>query len=75
MTGHGVNLIFWQTRGDAEHAARHVNDIPEARAWFRHISQSRGLRHLEVIPEEPFAPADHPARPAHAPACPGDAGH
>jgi hypothetical protein len=44
-----VDVILWRSREDAEHAARHVNDVPEAKAWFGHIAESQGLEHLEVV--------------------------
>ncbi len=36
----------------AEEAARRVDELPEARTWFRHIAESHGLRHVEVVHEE-----------------------
>jgi hypothetical protein len=32
------------------------DEIPEARTWFRHIAESHGLRHVEVVHEEPLQP-------------------
>jgi hypothetical protein len=29
-------------------AAKHVTEVPEAAAWFTHISESRGIEHLTV---------------------------
>jgi hypothetical protein len=52
--GSWVDVILWRSREDAEHAARHVNDVPEAKAWFRHIAESHGLQHLDVAHEELF---------------------
>jgi hypothetical protein len=37
-------VILWQSRPEAEHAA----EVPEAAAWFTHISESRGIEHLTV---------------------------
>jgi hypothetical protein len=39
----------------AEDAARNIGGVPEAKAWFRHIAESRGLRHVEVADERLFA--------------------
>jgi hypothetical protein len=49
--GSWVDVILWRSREEAEHAAKHVNDVPAAKAWFRHIAESRGLEHLEVAHE------------------------
>jgi hypothetical protein len=29
--------------------------VAEARSWFRHIAESYGLRHVEVVHEQLFA--------------------
>jgi hypothetical protein len=50
-----LDVILWQSREAAEEAARRINEVPEARSWFRHIAASRGLRHVEVVHEELFA--------------------
>jgi hypothetical protein len=47
--GSWLDVILWQNREDAEHAARHVTEVPEAASWFTHISESRGIEHLSVI--------------------------
>ena len=52
--GSWVDVILWQSREEAEHAAAHVNGVPAAKAWFRHIAESHGLQHLEVTHEELF---------------------
>ena len=52
--GSWVDVILWHSREDAEHAANHVNDVPAAKAWFRHIEESHGLQHVEVAHEELF---------------------
>jgi hypothetical protein len=49
--GSWVDVILWRSREEAEQAAKHVNDVPAAKAWFRHIAESRGLEHLEVAHE------------------------
>jgi heme-degrading monooxygenase HmoA len=46
-----VDVILWESREAAEHAAKHVNDVPAAKAWFRHIHESHGLKHLDVVHE------------------------
>ena len=46
--GSWLDVILWRSREQAEHAAAHVTDVPEAAAWFAHIDQSRGLEHVEV---------------------------
>ena len=53
--GSWLDVILWRSREAAEDAARRVNDLPEARSWFRHIAESRGLRHVEVAHEQLFA--------------------
>ncbi|MEU8657034.1 hypothetical protein [Actinoplanes philippinensis] len=37
-----------RTRAGAETAAREVPSVPECAAWFRHITESGGLRHTEI---------------------------
>jgi hypothetical protein len=59
--GAWVDLILWHSREEALHAAEHVEGVPEAKAWFRHIAESHGLRHVEVVHEELFG-----GRPAGA---------
>jgi hypothetical protein len=52
--GSWVDVILWQSREEAEHAAKHVNELPAAKSWFRHIAESHGLQHVEVAHEELF---------------------
>ena len=59
--GSWLDVILWESREAAEEAARRVNEVAEARSWFRHIAESRGLRHVEIVDEQLFA-LDH--RPA-----------
>jgi hypothetical protein len=54
--GSWLDVVLWRSREDAEEAARNVHRVPEAKAWFRHIAESRGLRHVEVADERLFAP-------------------
>jgi hypothetical protein len=55
--GSWVDVILWQSREEAQHAAEHVEDVPEAKAWLRHIADSHGLEHLEIAHEELFGHA------------------
>jgi hypothetical protein len=52
--GRWIDVILWQSREEAEHAANHVDGVPAAKAWFRHIAESHGLQHVEVVHEHPF---------------------
>jgi hypothetical protein len=47
--GSWLDVLLWNSRAEAEQAAEGVNSVPECAAWFRHISESGGLRHVEVI--------------------------
>ena len=53
--GTWLDVILWRTREEAEDAAARIDAVPEANSWFRHISQSMGVRHVEVAHEELFA--------------------
>ena len=46
--GSWLDTILWRSREDAQHSAAHVTEVPEAAAWFTHISESRGIEHLAV---------------------------
>ena len=52
--GSWLDVILWQNREDAEEAARRIDEVAEARSWFRHIAQSHDLRHVEVMHEQLF---------------------
>jgi hypothetical protein len=52
--GSWLDVILWSSREAAEEAAGRIGELPEARAWFRHIAESRGVRHVEVVREERF---------------------
>jgi hypothetical protein len=54
--GSWLDIILWRSREEAEDAARRIDGVPEARSWFRHISESHGLRHVEVVQGELFEP-------------------
>ncbi len=38
--GTWLDVILWHSREEAEEAARRIDGVPEAKSWFRHISQS-----------------------------------
>jgi hypothetical protein len=46
--GTWLDMILWSSREEALNAAANVHSIPECANWFRHISESLGLRHVEV---------------------------
>ena len=52
--GSWLDVVLWRSREEAEEAAAQINEVPEARAWFQHIAQSRGLRHIEVVDQRIF---------------------
>lgn len=52
--GSWLDIVLWRSREAAEEAARHIDQAPEAKHWFRHIAESKGLRHVEVAHEELF---------------------
>jgi hypothetical protein len=62
--GSWIDVILWQSREEAEHAAKDVDGVPAAKAWFRHIAESHGLQHVEVAHEELFELAHERKRPA-----------
>ena len=49
--GTWLDVILWRSREEAEDAAARIDTVPEAKSWFRHISQSMGVRHVEVAHE------------------------
>jgi hypothetical protein len=53
--GSWLDVVLWQSREAAEEAARRIDEVAEARSWFRHIAESHGLRHVEVVHEQLFA--------------------
>jgi hypothetical protein len=53
--GSWLDVILWRSREAAEEAARRVDEVADARSWFRHIASSHGVRHVEVVHEELFA--------------------
>jgi hypothetical protein len=52
--GSWLDIILWRSREAAEEAARSIEQVPEAKHWFRHIDESKGLRHVEVAHEALF---------------------
>jgi hypothetical protein len=52
--GSWLDIVLWRSREEAEEAAARIEQVPEARAWFRHIAESRGLRHVEVVEQKLF---------------------
>jgi hypothetical protein len=52
--GSWLDVILWSSRKAAEEAARRSGELPETRAWFQHIGESHGLRHVDVVHEEIF---------------------
>jgi hypothetical protein len=53
--GSRLDVILWRSRHEVEEAAQTIDEIPEARAWFRHIAESRGIRHAAVTDERLFS--------------------
>ncbi|WP_086848204.1 antibiotic biosynthesis monooxygenase [Amycolatopsis kentuckyensis] len=47
--GGWLDIVLWRSRAEAEEAARLIDTVPECAAWFRHIGESGGLRHAEVV--------------------------
>lgn len=47
--GSWLDILVWRSREEAEAAALAINTVPECADWFRHISASGGLRHVEVL--------------------------
>jgi antibiotic biosynthesis monooxygenase len=46
--GTWLDVVLWRSHEEAEEAAKLVDTVPECRAWFRHIAESGGLRHVAV---------------------------
>jgi hypothetical protein len=49
--GTWLDVILWRSREEAEDAVQRIDTVPEAQSWFRHISHSMGVRHVEVAHE------------------------
>jgi hypothetical protein len=69
--GSWLDVILWRSREEAREAARRIDEVPEARRWFRHIAESQGVRHVEVAHEELFGLLEK-HRDALAPRDPAD---
>jgi hypothetical protein len=52
--GSWLDIVLWRSREEAEDAAARIDEVPEARAWFERIAESRGLRHVEVVDQRLF---------------------
>jgi hypothetical protein len=52
--GSWLDVVLWRSRQEAEEAARCIHQVPEVARWFRHIGESKGLRHVEVAHEQLF---------------------
>jgi hypothetical protein len=46
--GSWLDILVWSSRDEALEAARDIETVPECAHWFRHISSSGGLRHVDV---------------------------
>lgn len=46
--GSWTDIVLWRSLADAQESARTIMNVPECAAWFRHISESLGMRHAEV---------------------------
>ena len=51
--GGWLDIVLWRSKADAEESARLISTVPECAAWFRHISESAGLGHFEVVDHWP----------------------
>jgi len=47
--GDWLDLVVWRSRAEAEEAARLIDSVAACAAWFRHIAESGGLRHVQVV--------------------------
>lgn len=47
--GGWLDVVVWRSRAEAEEAAMTIDSIPECASWFRHIAESGGLRHADVL--------------------------
>ncbi|MGP4111063.1 antibiotic biosynthesis monooxygenase [Streptomyces sp. 4N509B] len=52
--GGWLDVLLWRGRAEAEEAARLVDTVPACREWFRHIAESGGVRHVEVVHASPW---------------------
>ena len=54
--GSFLDVVVWASRREAEQAADLIDTVPDCKSWFRHISESGGLRHVEVLHHWPTKP-------------------
>lgn len=47
--GSWLDVLVWSSRAEAEDAAQMISSIPECAKWFRHIGESGGIRHTEIV--------------------------
>ena len=47
--GGWLDVILWRDREAAEESAKAIGTVPGAMEWLRHIAESGGLRHAEVL--------------------------
>jgi hypothetical protein len=47
--GSWLDIVLWRSRAEAEDAARTIHTVPVCANWLRHITESGGLRHVEVV--------------------------
>jgi hypothetical protein len=52
--GTWLDIVLWRSRDEAKEAASRIDHVPEAKRWFRHIAEPKGVRHVEVAHEELF---------------------
>jgi hypothetical protein len=39
--GSRLDVIHWRSRQEAEEAAKRIDQVPQAKRWFRHIAESK----------------------------------
>lgn len=47
--GSWLDVVLWRSGEEAQQAAEVIATIPACASWFRHIAESGGLRHVEVV--------------------------
>ncbi|MFI6346726.1 antibiotic biosynthesis monooxygenase [Streptomyces sp. NPDC050560] len=47
--GGWLDIVVWRGRAEAEESAKLASTVPEVASWFRHIAESGGIRHAEVV--------------------------
>ena len=51
-----LDVVPWASRREAEEAADLFDTVPDCKSWFCHISESGGLRLIEVLHHWPAKP-------------------